>query len=226
MLVFGQHLDCILIYALLSLVERVFMLRFLVGVVLAGVLMHGWGMVSWMVLPFHEQTMKPITMDSPVVSSIRDLGIEEEGFYYFPPMPEDWSDEAQMEAYEAAHAEGPAAYLIVQPNPGPPMPVAMIAVGFGSQLLAALLAGLVLALGPGSGVCQRYVGVVLMGAIVAVVADGAAWNWMLYPTDYSVVMGADRVAAFALGGVPLALLPLRRGGLGVADKDSASQSEG
>ncbi|MEM7625257.1 MAG: hypothetical protein AAF333_06485 [Planctomycetota bacterium] len=185
------------------------MVRVLIATVLAGVLLHAWGFVSWMVLGWHDPTFNdlgdPATEDA-LVALIEKADLKESGWYYWPAMPEDWNDEEAMKTYEARHESIPVGHLIVAPAGQKPMPVSMIAIAGGTNLGIALVASLLVALAGMKGFLKRWAFVLGLGVLVVLASDAMSWNWMRFPTDYTIAMAVDRVIGMALAGVVIAAL--------------------
>ncbi len=78
--------------------------------------------------------------------------------------------------------------------------------GFILAFVTASLAAYLLSLVMGSfaGFSQRLTFVVLIGLFAALVSHVSAWNWMLFPTNYTVVMALDLIIGWALAGAVIA----------------------
>ncbi len=201
------------------------MVRIIIAAVLGAVVYFAWGITSWMVLDWHNPTMTPMAENSAVVTAI-GRQVKEPGMYYFPPRPADWSEPGQWEAYTELHEAGPAGFMVVSTDPGPPMPPMMMIQGGVLNLIVMLLVGWLLAMASMKGYLKRVIFVAVIGAVVGLTADGGYWNWMGMPTHYSVVMAADRVIGFLLAGIFMAALiwPKRVAATGQAGSDSTGEA--
>lgn len=181
------------------------MARVIVGAILGTVVLYVWGMVSWMVLPWHNATMQPVPDEKNLVAQIEHK-MPGAGLYYFPDWPEDQSEQA-MAAFNRRHERGPVGFIIKAAG-GPVMAPSVMATGALIDLIAAMIAAWLLWLARGSlpTYAHRVGFLLLMGLFVGVVADATYWNWMHFPADYSVVMIADRGVAFLLAGLVIAIL--------------------
>lgn len=74
------------------------------------------------------------------------------------------------------------------------------------SLITGLFAAFMLSMVVGSlrQFSQRVKFVAMIGLFAALVSPIAAWNWMQFPTDYTLVMAADLVVGWVLGGMVLA----------------------
>lgn len=185
------------------------MVRVLIATVLAGVLLHAWGFVAWMVLGWHDTTFHdlgdPKTEDA-LVELIQEAGIDEAGWFYWPALPEDWGDAEAMAAYEERHASMPIGHLIVAPSGQAPMPPSMMAIAGATNLGIALVASLLVALAAMQGFFQRWAFVLGLGVLVVLASDAMSWNWMRFPADHSIAMAVDRMIGMAIAGVVIAAL--------------------
>lgn len=185
------------------------MLRLILAVVLAGVVLHAWGFVSWMVLGLHDATYHELddaATEDALVALIGKADLKESGWYYWPAMPADWGDAEAMEAYETRHAGMPVGHLIVAPAGQSPMPPSMMAIAGATNLCIALVASLLVAMASMRGFFKRWVFVVGLGLVVVLASDAMSWNWMRFPTDHTITMAIDRLIAMALAGVVIAAL--------------------
>ena len=65
------------------------MKRIIIAAVLGAVIAYVWGVVSWMVLPWHSATMHNLPNEKLVVEQLRNGGLES-GVYQIPAMPDDY----------------------------------------------------------------------------------------------------------------------------------------
>lgn len=179
------------------------MMRILLAAVLGGIVLYGWGMVSWMVLPFHGEAIDSLSNESATMAWLGEQ-VPGSGLYMFPAMPATMSGEP-WQTYKQRHEAGPVGMLILTKG-GPVMPPAVMATGFGINCLTALLAACLLAAAGLKHYVSRLIFMVALGLLIGVTADGLYWNWMLMPMDHTLAMGADRVIGLALAGLVLAAI--------------------
>lgn len=182
--------------------------RILLGALIGAVVIFAWNFVSWVVLPWHNDTISTLPDEAQTTSALK-AAIGERGFYAFPMMGPEGPDD---EDYKQRHREGPIGHLVIVPEGGAVMPPSKMAISFAGNFLAALLAAMLLhpAASRGLGLPGRFVFVAGLGLFVGVVRDLANWTWWYYPDDFTVVSLADQVVTWALAAIPIALIVRRR----------------
>ena len=180
--------------------------RVFIATIIGAVLLFAWGMISWMMLPWHNETLHELKNESEVMALLATQA-PDPGMYVFPSPPEDWTDAE----FNERHEKGPVGILNINAG-GPVMPPTMWVGGWAINLLVALVASWLLYLACPSlpHYFQRVAFVTILGIFVAIQADANLWNWMHYPTDYSVVMAADRIVGMFLVGIFAAAIVRRR----------------
>lgn len=186
------------------------MLRLLLAAAISAVVLFIWGFVSWTVLSWHSDTASAFVDEIAVGEALR-ANAPEDGVYWLPMMPQpddDWVDAAAYErakdAYPESYEEGPVAFVFYR-NQASYMPPMTFIKGLGLYFLSALLAALLLKSANLKSFVARVLFVLGLGAFVGVTADLSYWNWMGYPTDWSLVNAADHVVAWLLVGIVLAI---------------------
>lgn len=184
------------------------MKRVLLAGVLGALTVFVWGAISWMVLPWHPATVHNIPDGEPVVEMLRDRDLLT-GVYHYPGELHDEDEpaavtDADRSAWTDRYRRGPNVNLLVYSSEGSdPFAPATFARGFLLLLIAATLAAYLLSLAapslPAYG--QRVLFVALLGVFSAVVSRFEDWNWLLFPTDYTLVMAMDLVVGWLLAGL-------------------------
>jgi len=182
------------------------MKRFILAAVLGGIAVFAWGAISWMVLPWHNATINNIPGEEAVVSVLQEH-MKETAVYYFPAWPMD-DTEASMRAYENKHIEGPLG-MIFYTTPGlePMMPTTFIS-GLILMIASAFVASVLLwmaheRLKPWTA---RVFFVTILGVFSTLVSHVSSWHWNYFPTDYTIVMSADLIVSWLLGGMVIAAI--------------------
>ena len=70
--------------------------RAIISVAIGTIVLFIWGMVSWMVLPFHGNSLNAIPDGALDTQEMKNL-MPESGVYHFPGMPEDNTEAAMKE---------------------------------------------------------------------------------------------------------------------------------
>jgi hypothetical protein len=187
-------------------------MRIVLAGVIGGIVLFVWGFISWTLLGWHH-TYGGTLPDEPAVvqvlkDTVNDRGKTEPGVYWIPGMADTTGMDADgmAAAYEAwanKHREGPNAMLIYHPTGREPLDALVLARGFAIDLLAALLAALLLAFATRtiSGYAGRVAFVTALGMMVAIYGEGMAWNYFRFPNDWSLIMVVDHLIAWFLVGL-------------------------
>lgn len=184
------------------------MVRIVIGSVLGAVVYFAWGMAAWMFLPLHMATIAGLPDEDVVTQALKDQNLKT-GVYAVPwsDNEEDWGD--RESAWWKKHQSGPLYSIYYESGGENPMEPRLMAQGFAIDLLATLLAACLL-WGAAGGCCNSYlrrVGFVLgLGIFVALIGHASYWNWMHFPTDYTVAFIIDVVAGWMLTGFVLAAI--------------------
>jgi ABC-type antimicrobial peptide transport system permease subunit len=184
------------------------MKKLLIGGLIGAVIVFIWGMVSWMVLPWHEKTMKHFQNEQPVfeglTASAADAGV------YIVPCPqsgvENMSPEEKKTHMEQKHEQmekGPFAYIVYSPKGSGPMWLSMIG-SFVISFVGSILVTWILLLSRIESYFGRLFLVIVFALAAGVVCLLPAWNWWKVPMDYTLVAMADLIAGWFLAGIVLA----------------------
>ncbi|MBX3373752.1 MAG: hypothetical protein KF817_07945 [Phycisphaeraceae bacterium] len=197
------------------------MSRILLGGVLGGIAMFLWGALIWMGFGLPMKVIANLPDEPAVMNVVRET-VTRHGVYWFPGFPEepagatDEVKKAVRDTWMEKHRTGPIGLLIVVPDGvDAAQPIFMIR-GLAILVAASFLAAILLRAAAGS--VRTWVGragfVTMLGAIVALSADGANWNWWHYPDDFTLLMAFDRLGAWLIAGIVLATVvkPARRAG--------------
>jgi hypothetical protein len=179
--------------------------RIVLAGLLGGLVYFIWGALSWMVFPWHNATLNKLPNEDTVMAALREQ-VSESGAYFFPGMPESGGDAAAQEAYTARHRQGPLGFLLYHAGGkelamGPAM-----GRGFAIDVIAALMVAFLLSMKAPAPYMCRVIFVLLIGLFSAITTHAMYWNWMLFPTDYTLAMFADVVGGWTLAGLVMAAL--------------------
>lgn len=179
--------------------------RIVLAGLLGGLVYFIWGALSWMVFPWHTATLEKLPNEDAVISALREQ-IPASGAYFFPGMPDPGAEATVQEAYAARHRQGPLGFLLFHAggkelSMGPAM-----GRGFAIDVLAALIVAFLLSLkAPAPYPCRVFF-VLLIGLFSAITTHAMYWNWMLFPTGYTLAMFADVVGGWTLAGLVMAAI--------------------
>lgn len=182
------------------------MTRTLLGGVLGGFILLVWGVLAWMILPIHKDTIKNLPNEEAVVAALQSTS--EQGVYYFPAMPQNSSDKAAMDAYTERYRRGPMGMIVFDPKGADPMMVSNIIVGLLIYILAAVVAAWFYERSTAitGTLLQRLSFFGMLGVFLSLATYFANWNWMGYPFGFTTSMAVDTIVAWLLAGWGITLV--------------------
>jgi hypothetical protein len=177
--------------------------------ILGGIIVFVWGLFSWMVLPFHMQTMHKFSDEQSVADTIQKNSNSGSGVYVLPNMSvfsSDMSDDdiqEQMQEERDMLNNGPFMYAVVSKNGmmmG--MPGAFV-LGCIIQIIAAgLITFFVWDLKT-----RNFMGkvgyITLIGLIAGIIAILPNWLWAGFPISVVLLDMIDLVIGWFLGGLAI-----------------------
>ncbi len=179
--------------------------QIIIGGIVGGITLFVWGFVSWFVLTWHFDTIRQDEGIHAVVENVTEH-LPEAGVYFYPPMTEAHrTEEGGTEAWAELHRSGPHGYVVVQPNGSEPMPPITVAKGFVADVVAAMMASLLLiaALPSLRNYRARVVFVASLGVFAILsgyIVDGIFHD---FPVRYTVGLAADTAIAWTLAGLAI-----------------------
>lgn len=166
------------------------------GGILGGIVLFLWGVVSWMVLPWHMNTMNNFN-DEGSVAAVIVANAPKSGVYVSPTKPSAAQGQAQ--------AQPPALiFATVTLEGGPASMVMPMILSLLTQIVAALLVGWMLCKTNGLSYARRVGFVVVFAVAAAVVTHVPYWNWFGFGTDFTLVGVADLIIGWFLAGLVMA----------------------
>lgn len=162
--------------------------RILISSLVAGAVLFIWSSLSWMVLPWHNNTFKGFSNEE-IVSSALLAGSEKPGVYLLPkPMPQ---------------TKGPFALVVWNREGSGDMGHKML-MAFVEDVLAALLAAWLLALAGMRSFVKRLLFVAGLGLFAGLATRVPDYIWWGFSSEFTIVGVADLVIAWSLAGLVLA----------------------
>ncbi|MEZ5940183.1 MAG: hypothetical protein R3C18_02245 [Planctomycetaceae bacterium] len=186
-------------------------MRLLLATLAGGAVCYIWGVLAWLALPVHSQTMTELPDEAAVTSALEAQNLVE-GVYAVPGYPEmadDATAEDQTAAWEEftkAHQAGPVYSIYYRPKGMTPMGPDTMGKGFALDLLAAGIAAFIVSqlAANGASFFVRWRTVFVMGLFTCIVAYGALWNWMAFPDRFTIDMMLDVAICWSLVGLVIA----------------------
>ncbi|GAB4379661.1 MAG: hypothetical protein Kow0042_29270 [Calditrichia bacterium] len=185
------------------------MKRILIAGLLGGIAVFIWGFISWVVLPWHNMTIKSLPNEEAVVQMLQDANLQT-GVYYFPGMKEEKlsAEEAEqaMKEWAEKHRRGPLGTFFYHSGGTAPMSASTMVTGFLISLLAAVLAAYLLSSASAHLVSygRRVLFVTFIGLFAALVSHVTMWNWFYMPVGYSLVNTIDLIVSWLIAGLVIA----------------------
>ena len=175
------------------------MQRTLLAALIGGIVVFAWGAVVHTALPIGQMGLSTLEGEAEVVALLQQKS-PQPGTFFFP-------DLAQAEGAEHP-ASGPVAYLAWQPAASYGMGK-NLALEFGSNVLAALMAALVVGCcaGAGSAFC-RASAVMAMGVFAWLSVSASHWAWHGFSNGVFLGEGIEQASGWLLAG--FAMAPLLR----------------
>jgi hypothetical protein len=182
------------------------MARVLLGGIAAGIVVFIWGAVAHMALPIGEMGIRAIPHEESVIGAL-ELSIQQPGFYLFPYMnPKEASEEAKK-AWSEKLKKGPAGILVIHPEGSEAMSPRQLSTEVATDVVAALLAALLLSqVRPNTSYWGRVGFVTLLGIFAFVTISIPYWNWYGFPTDFTTGQAIDQIVGWFLAGLVLAAI--------------------
>ena len=179
-------------------------MRVVIAGLLGGLVIFIWGAVSHMALPLGEMGMAEAGNEDAVIAVLKE-NMPEAGVYLVPGLSSaQMSDDAAVAAYKAKSVANPNAFVVYQPvgRDGTQMTENLLRQYIGDTL-AALIAAMILALGPFSK-AKRVLMSVGMGAFAWLTVSAPYWNWYRFPQDFSLANLVMLLVGWLLAGFVMA----------------------
>jgi len=174
------------------------------------ILLFVWNAVSWMVLPFHSNTLNTIPDSVIQPAEVLKETMPESGVYHYPGLPEG-NSAAAIEEIEAKLAEGPRITLMVYRNePTELFELSSFIFGAVTNLVTALIVFLIISRLGVTSLKSAVLTCLLIGAAAAIVSDISQMNWYMFPLDYTLINVVDKLVAFGLLGLIFGLFVRRK----------------
>lgn len=175
------------------------------GTLLGAIILFIWTALSWMVLPWHCNTLKKYT-DEKSVAAIIKTNTTESGIYVLPHMCD---STMSKEEHMQASAKGPLVFSVIRRdgyNFSSPKPY----IGaFVIYLVGAFFVTYLLLQTRDSTYLNRVWFVTVFGIAAGILAVFPNWNWWGFSLDYTLVGFLDFVIGWFLAGLALAAVTKR-----------------
>jgi hypothetical protein len=185
------------------------MKRFLLAVIVGGVVLHLWGALAHEALPLGELGVR--ALDNEQIGAAIKSNVTEPGFYIFPlpdlhAMGKEQQAQAMQQATEKMKA-GPTGIMVVYPQGREFLMGRHLSIQGLTDLATVLLA--VTLLSWATQLKQygaRVLFVVLLGLFPTLGTELPQWNWYGFPAIYMVAQLAMHLVGFLLAGLVVAAI--------------------
>ena len=178
--------------------------QIIIGGIVGGITLFVWGFISWAAMDWHHATVQSHDGVNAVVEDI-DEHLPGTGVYYFPPMLFEQGDTQAMEAWMELHKTQPHGMIFYNATPGDPMPPMRLVRGFLVDVIASMMATilLVMALPSLGGYWSRVFYVLALGvfAIMSVHLVNHVFHDM--PLSWTTGVALDVTASWLFAGLVL-----------------------
>ncbi len=163
-----------------------------IGGLLGGIVLFIWGSVSWMVLPWHNATIKSFKYDVAVEQSIL-ANTDGAGLYLLP----------NCHSQDHKKANQPFGFFVFSPQGYGSMTKGMVYY-FLIEVLGAFLVTCLLIYANISTYRLKVAFIILLAVAMGVICKLPDWNWWKFPLDFVLVNIADLVIGWFLAGLVIA----------------------
>jgi hypothetical protein len=180
-------------------------LRVLIGGIVGGVVLFAWGAASHMVFQIGDAGLSQLkSHEEPVLAALAKH-VTEPGMYFYPGFGSDNPTEEEQKEWENKYRTGPSGLLIHRPQGGEAMTPGQLGREFGSDVLLALVIGVLLAGATRwrANYVSRVVFVAMLGLLPFLAVNFSYWNWFGFSPNYTLAQLADHVIGFTLAGLVL-----------------------
>jgi len=168
--------------------------KLVLGTVLGGLVLFVWSAISWMVLPWHNATIHPLT-DGDAVAKVVAANAPESGVYGYP-VQTDPDAEAKMQA-------GPFLFIAYKTGGMSSMATPLLE-HFLTLLVVAFLATWLVGKAAGLTYWGRVKFITIMGFTAGVFCILPNWTWMGFDCSYVMAEMADTTIGAFLSALAIA----------------------
>ncbi len=170
--------------------------KLVLGSVVGGLIVFGWGAVSWMMLPWHAAALHAFTNEAAVGTAIR-ANAPKPGVYFMP---------SHHGGGGTKPAKGPSMFAVIRLTSVDPADSAYYLRGLLTEVVGAGFMSLLLLSLPGLGYGARVRTVVLVALVAGALTRLPDWNWWGFSTGFTLLAFLDLAIGWFLAGLVIATL--------------------
>lgn len=188
--------------------------RMLLAGLLGGLALFLWEFVAHDLTPLGDTGLSSVPNEETVRAMLKQ-NIPQSGLFYFPApenspgMTAQQKKDAMAKAMDLARS-GPVGFMAFQRDGGDTLSARQLVTQFVLDVLAVLLAAMLLARVPASGFAARVGFVTALGLIPALRSQIPMWNWYGFPASYAAAQIAIDLLGFFIAGLVVAKLAQSR----------------
>ncbi len=185
------------------------MLKVLIAAILGGVIFFAWNSVSWMVLPWHQQTINHFDNDQAIMEVLSaNANAEKGGIYLLPKMEHKTKasavDEMLAESADSQVSQEPFAFISYKPQGSGRSMEDSMKFALINSILASIFIVILLSGTSDLSYMARVFYVVMIGFVGALLGHVPNWIWWGFDGGYTLVMVADTLVGWFLAGLIIA----------------------
>lgn len=174
--------------------------RKIVSLIIGTLILFIWNALSWMVLPFHSNTLNSIP-DNAINTELLKEHLTKDGVYHYPGFPKDGTQQA-FNDMESRIETGPRITLMVYKHGKTELfSMSSFLGSMGINFVTVLLLYSLIQLSR----VQTTKAIMLMSLFAALIigftSDLAQMNWYLFPLSYTLLNMTDHLIPFLLIGI-------------------------
>lgn len=158
---------------------------------IGGLIVFIWGMISWVVLPFHKSSIGHF-QDEQAVAQVIQQNVYSSGVYRIPSSPSMSQQQNMPYVFASVRLEGRMFS----------MPVAIVMELIASIVAAGLITWLLLQT-KGLRYGKKVAFVTVVGLIVGILSQVPAWTWLNFPGSNALLCLIDLIIGWFLAGLAI-----------------------
>jgi hypothetical protein len=183
-------------------------MRLFLAALLGGLVVFLWSSFTHVVTPLGQAGIQSLPNEETILPVLQN-SIPGRGFYFFPAMSQGQMTAEDEAAWTERYRTGPTGILVYRPIGGEPIAPSKLLIEFLTNVMAALVAALVISSIPG-GLLARALSVSLLGVFAWLSISASYWNWYEFPGTFIAAEGLDQFVGWFLGGLVMAWVLKRR----------------
>lgn len=184
------------------------MFKILFATILGATIFFAWNSISWMVLPWHQQTVKQLENEEVVVRAITN-NIGQDGIYLIPKQKYNASLESILpnsEIRSLSNNKEHLAFISFQSAEKMTSMQDSMKYAYVNNIIVSLLIVTLLACTSELSYLARVFFIVMVGMTGALIGHVPNWIWWGFDSSYTIIMIADIIIGWFLAGLIMASL--------------------